>query len=39
MWITIIDLADRKIVGWTLSDDMTTENSLLKIWVQARQNQ
>ena len=33
---TNMDLADRKIVGWTLSDDMTTENTILKTWVQAR---
>lgn len=33
---TIMDLADRKIVGWTLSDDMTTENTILKTWIQAR---
>ncbi|MCK5788459.1 MAG: IS3 family transposase, partial [Chlamydiia bacterium] len=27
---TIIDLADRKVVGWTLSDDMTVENTIYK---------
>ena len=35
---TIMDLADRKIVGWTLSDDMTTENTILKTWIQARKS-
>lgn len=33
---TIIDLADRKIVAWVLSDDMTTENTIYKAWVLAR---
>jgi transposase InsO family protein len=33
---TIMDLADRKIVGWTLSSDMTTENTILKAWHNAR---
>lgn len=35
---TIIDLADRKVVGWALSEDMTTENTILKAWVMARNN-
>ena len=35
---TIIDLADRKIVGWTLSEDMTTENTIMKTWLVARRN-
>jgi len=35
---TIIDLADRKVVGWTLSEDMTTENTVMKAWLTARQN-
>ena len=35
---TIIDLADRKIVGWSLSEDMTTENTIMKTWVAARKN-
>ena len=25
---TIMDLADRKIIGWTLSEDMTTDNTV-----------
>lgn len=33
---TIIDLADRKVVGWTLSEDMTVENTVLKAWCHAR---
>ncbi len=33
---TILDLADRKIVGWNLSEDMTTENTILKAWHNAR---
>lgn len=32
---TIMDLADRKIVGWTLSEDMTVENTVWKAWVMA----
>ena len=35
---TIIDLADRKVVGWTLSEDMTTENTIMKTWLIARKN-
>mgnify|MGYP001814050639 CR=1 FL=1 len=35
---TIIDLADRKVVGWALSEDMTTENTIMKAWISAREN-
>ncbi|KXX70383.1 hypothetical protein AVL50_11650 [Flammeovirga sp. SJP92] len=35
---TMIDLADRKVIGWSLSEDMTTENTVLKAWVNARNN-
>lgn len=35
---TIMDLADRKIVGWSLSDDMTTEKTVIKAWTNARKN-
>ena len=35
---TIIDLADRIIVGWSLSEDMTTENTVMKVWITARRN-
>jgi transposase InsO family protein len=35
---TIMDLADRKIVGWTLSEDMTTENTTWLTWIEARRN-
>jgi putative transposase len=34
---TIMDLADRKIVGWSLSDDMTIENTVMKAWCSARE--
>jgi transposase InsO family protein len=33
---TIIDLADRKVVGWSLSEDMTTQNTVMKAWIDAR---
>ncbi|EAY27582.1 IS3 family transposase [Microscilla marina] len=33
---TIIDLADRAVVGWSVSEDMTTENTIKKTWVAAR---
>tara|TARA_B100000809_G_scaffold228877_1_gene242171 strand:- start:10 stop:309 length:300 start_codon:yes stop_codon:yes gene_type:complete len=33
---TVIDLADRKVVGWPLSEDMTTENTVMKAWIDAR---
>jgi transposase InsO family protein len=29
-------LADRKVVGWALSDDMTTENTVSQAWLNAR---
>ena len=38
-WIyltTMIDLADRQVVGWSLSKDMTYENTVLKAWNIAR---
>ena len=35
---TVIDLADRKVVGWALSEDMTTENTIMKAWVYARES-
>jgi len=35
---TIIDLADRKVVGWSLSENMTTEDTVMKAWVLARNN-
>ena len=31
-----MDLADRKIIGWSLSENMTTENTVLKAWICAR---
>lgn len=33
---TILDLADRKIVAWSLSQDMTCENTVYKTWLKAR---
>ena len=33
---TIIDLADRKLVVWSLSQDMTTQNTIYKTWIRAR---
>jgi len=35
---TIMDLADRKIVSWYVSTDMTIENTTKKTWVIARNN-
>ncbi len=32
----ILDLADRKIVSWVLTDDMTTENTVYRAWLKAR---
>lgn len=38
-YLTIImDLADRKIIGWSLSEDMTAENTIMKAWQHARAN-
>ena len=34
---TILDLADRKIIAWSLSQDMTTENTIYKTWLKAIQ--
>lgn len=34
-WIyltTVIDLADRQVIGWSLSNDMTYTNTVLKAW-------
>lgn len=33
---TIIDLADRKLIAWTLSLDRTTNNTIYKTWIKAR---
>jgi len=36
LYLTIImDLFDRKIVGWSLSTDMTTQNTVLSAWKMA----
>ncbi len=29
---TVIDLADRKVVGWSLSEDMSTENTVTSVY-------
>lgn len=35
---SMIDLADRKVVGWSLSKDMTTQNTVYRAWLNARRN-
>jgi transposase InsO family protein len=35
---TMIDLADRKLVGWSLSEDMTIENTVKSAWLDALKN-
>lgn len=35
---TIMDLFDRKIIGWSLSDNMTTSSTVLKAWRMATIN-
>jgi len=35
---TIIDLADRKVVGWSLSEDMTSNHTVYAAWIMARKN-
>ena len=35
---SMIDLADRKVVGWSLSEDMTTEKTVYQAWLNARRN-
>lgn len=38
-YLTVVqDLADRAIVGWSLSLDMTTENTVIAAWADARGN-
>ena len=34
----IIDLFDRKVIGWSLSEDMTAENTVIKAWNAAVDN-
>lgn len=36
---SVIDLADRKVVGWSLSKDMTTQNTVYRAWINARKEQ
>ena len=33
---TIFDLADRKVISWVLTADMTTQNMVYKAWMLAR---
>jgi len=35
---TIIDLADRKVIGWSVSEDMTAKNTVIAAWYHARIN-
>src|SRR5690554_2246656 len=35
---TVIDLAGRKVIGWSLSEEMTTENTIMEAWLHARSN-
>ncbi len=35
---TIMDLYDRKIIGWSLSDGMSTEETTLGAWKMAVKN-
>jgi putative transposase len=35
---TILDLADRKIVSWVLTEDMSAENTVYKAWLEARKS-
>lgn len=34
----MIDLADRQVIGWSVSTTMTTEETVLKAWNHARRN-
>jgi transposase InsO family protein len=39
LYLTIImDLFDRKIIGWSLSNNMTTEDTVMKAWKMAVKN-
>ena len=39
MYLTvIIDLFNRKVVGWSMSDDLTTENTIIRAWNMAIRN-
>ncbi len=39
MYLTvIIDLFDRKVVGWSMSDNLTTEDTIVYAWHMAVQN-
>ena len=34
----IIDLFNRKLIGWSISEDMTSENTIIKAWYAAVEN-
>lgn len=34
----ILDLADRKVISWVISQDLTTQNTVLKAWKKAIRN-
>ena len=39
VYLTIVmDFYDRRVIGWYLSDDMTTENTVLAAWRMAKKN-
>jgi transposase InsO family protein len=35
---TIMDLFDHSIIGWSMSEDMTAENTVIKAWKMAKRN-
>jgi putative transposase len=35
---TVMDLYDRKIIGWSLSDNMTAKDTVMKAWKMANSN-
>ena len=37
-WTVIIDLFDRKVIGWSLSEYLTAENTIIKAWYAAIDN-
>jgi len=39
LYLTIIlDLFDRKIIGWSLSDDLSTDSTIIPAWFMATKN-
>ncbi|UZS00138.1 IS3 family transposase [Chondrinema litorale] len=35
---SVIDLADRKVIGWSLSKEMTSQNTVYQAWINARKH-